>query len=124
MSILQIILYALVVIVALLLIGLVLVQPAKSGGMGATFGGIGESVFGGQATSQLTKMTVVMTALFFGLVLILATVIGWSDRDAALSREIDSALATPAPAMAVGEADPAMTSESPGEAAPAAAPAP
>ena len=76
MSILVVFLYALVVVLALLLIGIVLIQPAKSGGMGAAFGGIGESVFGGKAGSHLTKATVVMTALFFALTLVLAALIG------------------------------------------------
>ena len=76
MSIIVVFLYALVVVVSLLLIGLVLIQPAKSGGMGAAFGGIGESVFGGKAGSHLTKATVVMTALFFVLTLALAALIG------------------------------------------------
>ena len=44
MSVLIVFLYALVVVVSLLLIGLILIQPSKSGGMGAAFGGIGESV--------------------------------------------------------------------------------
>lgn len=69
-------LYSLVVVVALLLIGLILIQPAKSGGMGAAFGGVGESVFGGKAGSHLTKATVWMTALFFVLCLVLAVLIG------------------------------------------------
>ena len=76
MSIIVVFLYTLVVVVSLLLIGLVLIQPAKSGGMGAAFGGIGESVFGGKAGSHLTKATVVMTALFFVLTLALAALIG------------------------------------------------
>lgn len=69
-------LYALVVVVSLLLIGIILIQPAKSGGMGAAFGGVGESVFGGKAGSHLTKATVWMTALFFVLCLALAVLIG------------------------------------------------
>ena len=76
MSILVVFLYALVVVLSLLLIGIVLIQPAKSGGMGAAFGGIGESVFGAKAGSHLTKATVVMTALFFAITLILAALIG------------------------------------------------
>jgi preprotein translocase subunit SecG len=76
MSILIVFLYALVVVLSLLLIGIVLIQPAKSGGMGAAFGGIGESVWGGKAGSHLTKATVIMTSLFFILTLILAALIG------------------------------------------------
>ena len=76
MSVFIVFLYALVVVLSLLLIGLVLIQPAKSGGMGAAFGGIGESVFGAKAGSHLTKATVVMTTLFFVLALVLAALIG------------------------------------------------
>ena len=36
-------LYVLVAILSLLVIGIILIQPSKSGGMGAAFGGIGES---------------------------------------------------------------------------------
>ena len=76
MAILTVFLYALVVVLALLLIGIVLIQPAKSGGMGAAFGGIGESVFGAKAGSHLTKATVIMTSLFFAMALALAALIG------------------------------------------------
>jgi preprotein translocase subunit SecG len=69
-------LYALVVIISILLIGIILIQPSKSGGMGAAFGGVGESVFGAQAGSHLTKATVVMTAIFLALSLLLAALIG------------------------------------------------
>ena len=43
MSTLTVFLYALVVVVSLLLIGIILIQPSKSGGMGAAFGGVGDS---------------------------------------------------------------------------------
>lgn len=76
MSTLTVFLYALVVVVSLLLIGIILIQPSKSGGMGAAFGGVGESVFGGQAGSHLTRATVIMTAVFFLLTLVLASLIG------------------------------------------------
>ncbi len=76
MSTLTVLLYALVVVTALLLIGIILVQPSKSGGLGATFGGVGESVFGAQAGSHLTRATVIMTAVFFLITLILASLIG------------------------------------------------
>ena len=76
MQILMVFLYTMVVVISLLLIGIVLIQPAKSGGMGAAFGGIGESVFGAKAGSHLTKATVVMTTLFFVLTLTLAALVG------------------------------------------------
>jgi len=121
MSVIIVFLYALVVVVSLLLIGLVLIQPAKSGGMGASFGGIGESVFGGKAGSHLTKATVVMTSLFFVLTLLLAALIGrghWknSGSGAAVSRSLTQA--APAKPAAAAPAKPAAA-----PAKPAAAPA-
>jgi preprotein translocase subunit SecG len=76
MSGLTVFLYVLVVIAAVLLVGLILLQPTKSGGMGAAFGGVGESVFGGKAGSHLTKATVYLTAIFFIIALLLAALIG------------------------------------------------
>ena len=76
MSGITVFLYVLVVIAAILLVGLILLQPAKSGGMGAAFGGVGESVFGGKAGSHLTKATVYLTAIFFIIALLLAALIG------------------------------------------------
>ncbi len=84
-------LYLLVVVISFLLIGIILIQPSKSGGMGAAFGGIGESVFGAQAGSHLTRATVVLTAVFFVVTLLLAAIIGhgWSKSGNRLS-EIDN----------------------------------
>ncbi len=76
MSVLTVILYVIVVVVALLLIGLILIQQSKGGGFGTSFGGIGESVFGAHASSHLTKLTVIMTTLFFILTLVLAVIVG------------------------------------------------
>ena len=76
MPVLTVLLYVAIFIVALLLIVLILIQPSKSGGMGAAFGGVGESVFGGKAGSHLTKTTVIMTAVFFVIALALAATIG------------------------------------------------
>ena len=94
MSVLIVFLYALVVVVSLLLIGLILIQPSKSGGMGAAFGGIGESVFGGKAGSHLTKATVWLTAVFMVLALVLAVLIGHGYRmesaDSGVARELSA----------------------------------
>lgn len=114
MAVLTVMLYALVVVVALLLIGLILIQPSKSGGLGATFGGVGESVFGGQAGSHLTKATVILTAVFFIFTLLLATLIGHGASkpdairgiDAALKKAEVTASETAVPAVAVPAAVP------------------
>ncbi len=94
LSVLTVFLYVAVVFIALLLICLVLIQPSKNGGTGAAFGSVGESVFGAQAGSHLTKATVVMTSLFFLLVLVLATVIGRGASAAQRDRGVERALET------------------------------
>ena len=76
MAIITVFLYVMIFVVSLLLIALILIQPSKSGGMGAAFGGIGDSVFGGKAGSHLTKTTVIMTTIFFVIALALAAFIG------------------------------------------------
>ncbi len=110
MQIITVLLYALSVIVSLLLIGLILIQPSKSGGMGAAFGGVGESVFGGQAGGHLTKATVIMTSVFFVLTLVLASLIGHgaklTGQDSGVSAELlaGETPAAVAPATAPAEA--------------------
>ena len=108
-------LYALVVVVALLLIGLILIQPAKSGGMGAAFGGVGESVFGGKAGSHLTKATVWMTALFFVLCLALAVLIGHGfkvdGKESALERELKTETVKSTPAASAKAEAPAAPAD-------------
>lgn len=108
------VMYTAVVIVSFLLICLVLVQPSKSGGMGAAFGGIGQSVFGAQAGSHLTKLTVVFITIFFVLTLALAFLVGHkSGRDddpgarlSAIAAEQEAAVAAESIEGAVLEAAP------------------
>ena len=77
MSTFATILNTLVVILAVLLIALILVQPSKSGGgFGSAFGGLGESVFGAQAMSHLSKLTVWCISIFFVLTLTSAIIAG------------------------------------------------
>lgn len=91
MNILTVLCYAMIVVVALLLIGLIMIQPSKSGGMGAAFGGIGEA-FGGKAGSHLTKTTVILTAIFFVIALALAALIGHGGGKNEVSDEFNQAL--------------------------------
>ena len=91
MNVLTVFCYAMIVVVALLLIGLIMIQPSKSGGMGAAFGGIGEA-FGGKAGSHLTKTTVILTAIFFIVALALAALIGHGGGKAEASDEFSKTL--------------------------------
>ncbi len=87
-NVISTILYVAVVLIAVLLICLVLVQPSKGGGLGSAFGGIGESVFGAQAMSQLSKVTVVLLTLFFVLTLILAVMTGHRSKASAVKSSV------------------------------------
>ena len=121
-NVISTILYVAVVLIALLLICLVLVQPSKGGGLGSAFGGIGESVFGAQAMSQLSKVTVVLLTLFFILTLLLAVMTGHRSKASAdknsvvLSRQVKTEAAKPADKKPAEAAKPAVK--------PAPAPAP
>ena len=120
------ILYVAVVLIAILLICLVLVQPSKGGGFGSAFGGIGESVFGAQAMSQLSKVTVVLLTLFFVLTLILAVMTG--HRSKAASTEGSLLLKQEAQAVPGKKASPAKAEKTavpaPAKAEKTAVPAP
>ena len=113
-------LYVAVVLIAVLLIGLVLVQPSKGGGLGSAFGGIGESVFGAQAMSQLSKVTVVLLSLFFVLTLILAVMTGHRSK-AAVSAESSLLLKQEAKTAAPAKAKAAPAKADAAKAAPAKA---
>jgi len=104
-------LYVLVVIISLLVIGIIMIQPSKSGGMGAAFGGIGESVFGAEAGSHLTKATVIMTSVFFLLALILASLIGHGYRDSSSISDVSRNLEVLQPAVKTPKAKPAAKAQ-------------
>ena len=63
------------VIIALLLIGLVLIQQGKGAGMGASFGsGASSTVFGSSGSGNfLTRLTAILATLFFGISLTLSS---------------------------------------------------
>ncbi len=76
MGVITTILYTMIIIVSILLIGLILIQQSKGGGLGNAFGGAGEAVFGARAGTHLTKLTVALVTVFFVLVLGLAIIAG------------------------------------------------
>ena len=116
MSTLATILNTLVVILAVLLIALILVQPSKSGGgFGSAFGGLGESVFGAQAMSHLSKLTVWCISIFFVLTLASAIIAGHMQKADSSVVEEESSLA-----MAVSEPEAAAEETAPAAETPAA----
>jgi len=115
MGVVTAILYAIVVVIALLLIGLVLLQPSKGGGFGAAFGGVGEGVFGAQALSHLSKLTIILMSIFFALTLVLAVISGHKQKAKSLVETEPAVSAAPAKAPTPEAAVPAAS-------APASAP--
>lgn len=65
MNILRVFLLIIEVVCALLLIGVILLQKSRSEGMGLAFGsGMGESLFGSRAGNVLTRITIILGAVF------------------------------------------------------------
>lgn len=76
LSILIPILLTILVIVCVLLVLVVLMQRPRSEGLGAAFGsGMTENIFGAQTTTVLTKATVYLGGIFFGVTLLLTVLI-------------------------------------------------
>ncbi len=123
MGVISVILYTIVVIIAILLIGLVLIQPSKGGGFGGAFGGMGENVFGAQTLSHLSRLTIILMSIFFALTLILAALSGHKQK--AKSVVETEAISAPAAQKAVlppVAAKPEAAAPQTAPAAPAAAP--
>jgi preprotein translocase subunit SecG len=76
LSILIPILLTILVIVCVLLTLVILMQRPRSEGLGAAFGsGMTENIFGAQTTTVLTKATVYLGGIFFGVTLILTILV-------------------------------------------------
>lgn len=110
-SILNVIVYALIVLIAIVLVVLILVQPSKDGGLGSAFGGLGENVFGAHAMDHLSKVTVWLISAFFVLALALTVLSRYEQED-------DSVMAKTAVAAAAKNVEDAGSTE---EKTPAAA---
>jgi len=94
MVIVRSLLLVLEVICSILLIGLILLQKSKGGGLGLAFGGGGEgSMFGSRTGNVLTKATIVLGLLFLLNTLVLgmlftgSSVVGPSKLDKELMKE-------------------------------------
>lgn len=90
MTIVRSILLVLEVLCSLMLIGLILLQKSKGGGLGTAFGGGGgDSMFGARTGNVLTKATIVLGIIFLFNTLVLG--IMFSRRavgESALDREL------------------------------------
>ena len=113
-------------LICLSLIGVVLVQSGKGGGLaGGAFGGSAQTVFGGRgATDFFTKATMVLGAAFFITSLTLALMSsGNVGRSRSLIQNETRRTTTTAPGQAPGGANPSGA-QVPAAGAPSSAPAP
>ena len=91
LSVLNVIIYAAIVIIAVILVFLILIQPSKGGGLGSAFGGTGENVFGAHAMDHVSKLTVWLIAIFFALTLALTVISAHSSSGSLMENEEASA---------------------------------
>ena len=95
------ILLSILAIVCILLTLVVLMQRPKNEGLGAAFGsGVTENIFGAQTATVLTKATVYLGCIFFGLTLLLTVLTARQSMDrrvGVLESEVRKAAALPTP---------------------------
>ena len=73
------ILNLLVILTSLFLIGLVLIQRGKGGGLAGAFGGVGgSSPFGSKAGDTFTRITIGVAAVWILLIMFQVKVMNWS----------------------------------------------
>ena len=102
LSILIPILLTILVIVCVLLTLVILMQRPRSEGLGAAFGsGMTENIFGAQTTTVLTKATVYLGGIFFGVTLILTILIARQSSERRTGLLENELTAKPAPAATV-----------------------
>ena len=113
MHILSVLLTMVEVIVCLLLIGLVLIQRSKGEGLSVAFGGgMGESIFGGNVGSVVTRATVVLGMIFL-LNTIFLTLVMSKSRGVRIGSVMDDLPRAPTSAPAQPGAMPAPAAPTP-----------
>lgn len=72
-------------IISVLLILIVLIQNEEGDGLGGIFGGSTNSAFGARSGNILTKITTVLSVLFFAIAIVFALVLARPSKDLAIS---------------------------------------
>ncbi|NKB24938.1 MAG: preprotein translocase subunit SecG [Kiritimatiellae bacterium] len=81
---------------SLLLIGLILIQKSKGGGLGESFGSsMGESFFGARTGNVLTKATAILSIAFLANTLFLALLMANSHKKTLMSEAVSVPIAPP-----------------------------
>jgi protein translocase SecG subunit len=126
LSIIIPILLSILVIVCILLTLVVLMQRPKNEGLGAAFGsGMTENIFGAQTATVLTKATVYLGCIFFGVTLLLTVLTARQSaerRVGVLENEVRKAAVPPTAKTAVAPT-PSVSPQASASVAPSASPA-
>lgn len=100
---------------SLALIGLILLQKSKDGGLGAAFGaGGGDSLFGARAGNVLTRATVWIGIIFLANTLLLGVLFAGSAGSSLVEKELEARQPVPAEQSAMPQVPaeiPAMPAE-------------
>lgn len=112
MSILVSLLLVVEVVAAFLLVVVILAQKSKDQGLGMAFGsGMGESLFGSRAGNVLTRMTIILSAVFMATTMLLAIMFAHgrgSSRSVMDRADLEMPVAPVAPASTAPAAAPQM----------------
>ena len=85
------------ILVAVLLIGIILLQRSKEQGLGLAFGsGMGEALFGAEAGNVLTKATVILSIVFMLNTIALAKLFSAAPRYKSVMGDVSPPAAAPA----------------------------
>ena len=96
MNIIRTVLIVVEIISCLMLVGVILLQQSKSGGMGTAFGGgMSETIFGSRAGNILTKVTITLAIVFLANTTLLGIMYTTKDEGSI----VDSAAIPSAPAL-------------------------
>ncbi len=107
MTILKAILFSVEAICSILLIGIILIQKAKGGGLGVAFGaGGGESLFGSRAGNVLTKATVILAIIFMVNTVALAIMFARSHEETLMDGHMGVVEPVPVPTQPVDQTSP------------------
>lgn len=98
-------------VICLLLIGIVLIQRSKGQGVGLSFGGGAEAVFGAQMGNVLTRTTVILAAIFLVNTTLLV-MLRPKGQSASVAERIAPTAAPAAPAPAASTEDAAAALDS------------
>ncbi len=105
MSVLITILFVVLALVCVLLVGVVLIQDSKAGGLSAAFGaGGGETLLGAHGQKDITRFTAIVAVIFLGLCVLLGVLSRAHEKSSSVKSPIGLQTIFPPGSLPGGEA--------------------